>query len=123
MPTEPEHIFNTLINIFREKLSLYSATDLQIKKDEIDQIQNEDPINMDCEWKKLKPRTIKTMLIMNFVNKIREERGLTIKQAKSLLHTIQLAFQFKKLNSDDIVYKDREIKEINGLVYDEEKKV
>lgn len=96
---------------------MYSSRDLQIKKRELDEIQEQRRVNMDCEWKKLKPRSIKDLMIMNYVSQMKQEHDLTPKETKQLLGTIQLGFQFKELNSEDVEYADREIKSIRGLEY------
>ena len=102
LPDRPEEAYEVLIEVFREKLGLYSTKDLQIKKKELDEIQKQRRVNMDCEWKKLKPRSIKDLLIMNYVSKLKEDHGLTSKETKNLLNTIQLGFKFFELNSKDI---------------------
>lgn len=117
LPEKPEEAYKVLVGVFRDKLGMYSSRDLQIKKKELDEIQNQRRVNMDCEWKKLKPRSIKDLMIMNYVSRMKEEHNLTPKEAKQLLSTIQLGFQFKELNSEDVEYADREIKSINGLEY------
>ena len=54
---------------------------------------------------------------MNYVSKLKETYKLTSKETKNLLNTIQLGFRFKKLNSEDVEYVEREIKNIRGLEY------
>lgn len=118
LPEKPEEVYKVLLEIFREKIGLYSSLDLQIKKDELDEIQQQRRVNMNCEWKKLKPRSIKDLLIMNYVSKLRNEYNLSAKESKQLLVTIQLGFQFKQLDSENVEYADREIKNISGLEYE-----
>ena len=107
------------MQVFREKLGMYSSYDLQIKKGALEEIQNQHRVDLNCDWKKLKPRSIKDFIILKYVSKLRQKYRLTAKETKQLLTTIRLGFQFKKLKSEDIDYNNGSIMNINGLIYDE----
>ncbi len=117
LPEKSEDAYTVLMQVFREKLGIFSSKDLQIKKQELDEIQIRRRVDMDCEWKKLKPRSIKDLMIMNYILNLKQKYDLSVKETKKLFITIQLGFQFKKLSSEDVEYSDRAIQSINGLEY------
>lgn len=123
LPETSEEIFDIMIQVFREKLGLYSSLDLQIKRDELDEVRSQKRVNMDCEWKGLKPRSLKDTMIVNYVAKLRDEYDLSDKEVKKLYSQIQLGFQLKKIESDDVEYSDRAIQNIEGLEYDPKTRV
>ena len=92
LPDEPEEIYKVLMKIFKEKLGIFSSLDLKIKREELKNIQSQKKIDLDCEWKKIKPRAIKDQLIINYVSELKNEHNLTIKESKLLLAKIQLGF-------------------------------
>ena len=122
LPEKSDKMYLALIHVFREKLGMFSSRDLQIKKDEFEEIQAQRLVDMNCEWKKLKPRAIKDFMIMSYVSSMRKIHDMSLKDAKKLLSTIQLGFQLKKLNSEDVNYSDRAIQSINGLEYNSSSK-
>nr|QBK86540.1 MAG: uncharacterized protein LCMAC102_03350 [Marseillevirus LCMAC102] len=123
LPEKPQDTYITLIQVFREKLGMYSSYDLQIKKGTLEEIQNQHRIDLNCDWKKLKPRSIKDFMILNYVLTLSQKYKLTIKETKQLLTTIRLGFQFKVLKSEDVDYTNGSIMNINGLIYDESLRV
>ena len=115
---DPIQLFQTMMFIFRDKLGLRSSRDLQTQVLEMEDIKEKNKIDLDCEWKKLKPRTLKDELIMNYVMKLVKENNLNSLESKSLLTTIYLGFQYKKLTADHIDYKNGVINNIIGLEVD-----
>jgi hypothetical protein len=122
LPENPEEIYLSLINIFKEKLGIFSSLNLQIKREELKIIQSQRKIDLDCEWKKIKPRALKNQMIINYVYKLKESFNLNIKESKLLLSRIQLGFHLKKICSDDVCYSNREIQSIKGLEFNNLKK-
>lgn len=120
LPENAQNICLILLDVFREKLSIYSSKDLQIKRQTLDDRQSQKKINLDCGWKQLKPRSVRDYMILNYVLKCKKKYTLTDLESKKLLTTIQLGFQFKNLISDDVEYSDRKIKDLRGLEFDEE---
>jgi len=117
LPDNPEKLYNVLIDIFREKLGLFSPLDFHFKKEEIEALKDGESVDLDCEWKKIKPKFIKDDLIMNYILKMKDEYDLSYSQAKKIFITINLGIQSKKITSDDFDFRDREIKNINGVVF------
>lgn len=118
LPDNPENLYKILMDIFREKLGLFSPLDFHFKKEEIEALKDGESIDLDCEWKKIKPKYIKDDLIMNYILKMKDRYDLTYSQAKKIFVTINLGMQSKKITSDDFDFRDREIKNINGVVFD-----
>jgi hypothetical protein len=117
-----EELYNQLIHIFKELLEIRSEYDINISKKEFDEIRKLNDIDMDTEWKKLKPKSIKSSILMSFVSREGKNKGLDIKRIKKIYNQIQLGFQFKYINNDDVNYKKGIIYSINGFVYDDETK-
>lgn len=118
----PIEIFQVMMLIFREKLGLRSTRDLQTQALELEDIKQQIKIDLDCDWKKLKPRALKDELIMNYVMKLVEDYDLEPKDSKTLLTTIYLGFQYKKLTAEHVDYEKGVIKNIIGLEIDPEEK-
>lgn len=123
LPKNSEEIYTVLMDVFKNKFGMFSSRDLQVKRDELQEIQEKQRINMDCEWKKLKPRSIKEFLISNYVTNMQKKHEMTQKESKILLTNIGIWMQMKKITSDDIEYENYTILNIKGLYFDEEKRV
>lgn len=119
---KPEEIYCVVMQLFREKLGKFSCRDLQIRSEELDEIQQKQKITRDCEWKKLKPKSTKDFLILDYISTLKEKHNLSRKEAKNLLSTIHLGFRLRKLDSNDVVYQKGEIQNIKGLEYDSKRK-
>lgn len=117
LPKSSEEIYEVLLDVFKNKFGMFSSRDLQIKKDELFDIQEQQKMNMDCEWKKLKPRSVKDFLISNFVSDMQQKYSLSQKESKVLLTTIGIWMQMKKITSEDIQYENYCITEIRGIRY------
>jgi len=118
IPDDPVEIFQAMMFVFREKLGLRSTRDLQTQALELEGIKQKIKVDLDCDWKKLKPRTLKDELIMNYVMKLIEEYNLDPKDSRVLLPTIYLGFQYKKLTAEHVEYEKGVIKNIIGLEID-----
>lgn len=121
LPKESTEIFEMMMTIFHD-FGLRSKRDMDIKKDELLKIRKERSVNLDCQWKDLKPKYLKDRMISNFVLYLKEKHNLSTKESKNLLITIDLGFQLKQLNPEDIEYEKGKITEIQGLEFDSEKR-
>lgn len=111
-------LFDLLIHIFRNILGLRSDKDISDSKQELEDIRKCGVVNMEVEWKKLKPRTLKNQIIMNFAAAQVEKHDLPESQIKHLYKIIQLGFQFKNLSGTDVHYEKGVITAIDGLEFD-----
>lgn len=112
--------YNKLMYIFRDLLNLRSDDDILESKNNLENIRKKNEINLDCEWKKLKPKSVKNYLLMDFSINHVQELKLDQKKASSLYKLIQLSFQFKQLTSDHVKYSEGKVQYIKGLEYDED---
>ncbi len=118
LPQDSNEIFGVMTDLFRDKLGMRSPRDLCIQKEELEEARKSKEINLDCEWRKLKPRYQRDLMIMNYVIDLKGEYSLSHKEARQLLSTIKVGFQMKKLSPNDVDYIDRRIRGMKGLEYD-----
>lgn len=123
IPKIPVDAFKAMMKIFREELGIVSAKDVQIQNNEVEDARKKHGIDLHCEWKKLKPRYIKDQLLINYYSKLRDKYKLTSAEIKNLQSVVQIGLQFHQFSSDDIDYRDCEVQDIKGLVFDEKKRV
>jgi len=123
VPEDSYEKYELLMHIFKDLLCLRSEYDIKLSKEELEEIRKMSEIDLNCEWKKLKPRSMRNQILMNFAISQVVEKGLDTKFTKHLYNTIQLGFQFKKLSNDDVKYEKGIIKSIDGLEFDEKKSI
>lgn len=116
--TNPPRVFNTLMTAFKENLNLYSKNDLRIKKTSFAKGECMDKV-LDCEWKKIKPSSLKDHILMKFVLKKKKEHDLSDDEAREFYRKLQRSIKLTKISSKDIEYEKGEILSISGLKYDE----
>lgn len=123
LPKTSEDIYLVMLDVFKNKFGMFSSCDLQIKKEELKDIQEQQRINLDCEWKKLKPRSVKDFIISNYVSDMQIKYSLNAKEARYFLTQINIWLQLKKITSDDIEYQNHSIINIKGIEFDETKRI
>lgn len=119
VPEDPKECFDMFTKVFRDILGLRSEYDVALSQREMEEFRKQNEIDLDCDWKKLKPRSMRNQILMNFAVSETRSRNMPSTSAKSLYHTILLGFQFKKLSSDDVRYSNGSINSIDGLEYSE----
>jgi len=115
----PIKTYEMIMTIFRDILGLHSPRDIQISQEEIEDIKRKRVINLNCEWNKIKPKNIKEQLITNYVVTLQELYQLKPSEIRHLSSIIQIGFQFKNIQSQDIDYVNGVIKNISTLKFDE----
>jgi hypothetical protein len=110
--------FETMMHIFKNLLNLSSESDVKSKIDDLESLRKKSDVNLEVEWKKLKPRPMKNQILMNFATSQIKEYSLDVKDVKYLYYTIQLGLQFKTLSDTDIHYSKGVVTQIDGLVFD-----
>lgn len=115
LPTEPKVLVGCLLSIFREKLDMYSSLDLQIKKEEFEEMNSSMKVNYDCTWKELKPKNVKDSMIRNYIIELQQRHSLTDGQARKLLSEINCCVQLKILDHESINYANGKIHSIKGI--------
>lgn len=122
LPLDPNNCYETLMYVFTDLLGLRSEKDIEKSKKDIETARKKGVIDLNCEWKKLKPRSVKNNILMNFALSQIDECELDKKDVSKLYRLIQLGLQFKKLSSEDFEYENGVVYSIKGLEYDEETK-
>lgn len=114
--------YDILMFIFKNLLKLRSDTDIDKIKSDLEIIRKTNNIKTNCEWKKLKPRSVKNHILMNYAITRTESLCLEPRLANNLYRLIQLGFQFKNLTSNNINYKQGKIISISGLDFNKQTK-
>jgi len=111
---DPFVVYTTLIDIFTNRMKIVSPTDVEISRQSI----NDD----ECDtWSSIKKKSIKDIIITNFVIDMTNKYDIPKKKSKILLDMITLFMSLKIIGNNDINYNDGKITSINGLVYDEKR--
>jgi hypothetical protein len=119
---DPETCFEVLMHIFKNLLNLRSDEDIKFSRIDIENARKDNEIDLDCEWKKLKPRSVKTQILINFsVEKVKslnlENINDDMNLSNILYRLIQLGIQFKQISGEDIEYNNGVISSIKGINY------
>lgn len=111
-----ETIKNDLISIFTTKLNIYSK---------IDYLKNRTNFGKGLQlsylsWKDIKKKSIKDILIENFVLSLKSKYNLSDMKTRKVLSLINMTFTFKLISTQDIIYDAKECKiiDIIGLNID-----
>lgn len=115
----PSEVFTATIDFFQSHGGIMSAQDRQrIKKQEEDKLL----IVLDHEitWKDIKTDKLKDILIGEFVLSLTQEYQLNEEERRDLITTIRKGFMLKYFTSSNIEMEEGRIKEIDGLIIDEE---
>lgn len=117
IPTDPIQVFQTMMRIFRESMGMMSSRDLVVQKDEMESARQQRQVDLDCDWKKIKPKSLKNQLLSDFVWRLRDKYGLTNAEVKKLFSVIHIGFQFHSLTGDGVNYSRGKIRSIEGLTF------
>jgi len=122
LPNDPGNCYETLMYVFTHLLGLKSEKDIEKSKKDIETARQQNGIDLNCEWKKLKPRSVKNNILMNFTLSQVDNYKMDKKEVSKLYRLIQLGLQFKKLVSEDFEYDNGVIYSIKGLEFNEKSK-
>lgn len=115
---DPAYTFQIMMKILQERLNMRSNRDIILQKEELDNFCNQNICDMDCEWKKIKPKNLKEQLIMDYIAKLKEKYNLNAKEVKNVASVIQLGFYFRSLSQEDVEFSNGVINNINNLTFD-----
>ncbi len=110
-------IFNELYNLFTNKLKVLSKIDKQDLRSEFDKEENGLGSIKDMSWKSIKKKSIKDMIIQEYVISEKKKRGLSIGQARKLLSLIFINLSFGIISSENIHYEDGKILAIDNIEF------
>lgn len=115
LPTEPRNALPVLLSIFRDKLHLRSSRDLQISRQEMDELRSKATEGVGDDWRKIRNRSMKSFLLVEYIKKLREQHSLSSKASTRLLSQLHLAFALKSLTPDDVHMSSGRIDHIDGF--------
>jgi len=119
LETQPELLFKQLKELFQTKLGMRSKKDRSNIHDEIELLKENLELLYTGTWASIRKKSIKDALIRNFVLELKELYSLDITQTAQLKELLQIGFLFNWILPESVVYDDKQISEIKGLVYDE----
>lgn len=122
LPNKASDAYLLMTQMFQNKLNIYSSRDLKIKREEMEESRESRKVDLDCEWKKLKPKSLRDTFIMDYVISMGQKYSLSNKDIKKLFHQLQSGFQFKHIDGNDIEYSNGKITNIQGVNYHPEDK-
>jgi hypothetical protein len=117
---DPLILYNDLYNLLTIKLGILSQKEKQKKRLDFHYIEKCIK-NSQQNWKDIRKKNIKDLLIERYVIEMRKKHSLTIKQAKYLLSIIFFAIVFKIITVKDISYDDSRITHIDGIEVNDKK--
>lgn len=115
---DPEIIYNDVYTIFKNKFGLLSKSDKLQKDKLLLSTQNKLSDNLNNNWSFIKKKNIKTIFLEKYVIKNMKKYGLSKNQSKALYNNIILGLVLKTINNMDIIYENKEIKEIRCIKFD-----
>jgi hypothetical protein len=114
---EPDRIHQDVIKLFKEKLNIMSRNDRKILIDEIEEVEKNLKCIKNTDWIDIKKKSLKDILLQNFLIKTKKVYELTDYQLKKIYNSINLGLMLKSIKNTDIIYDNGEIKEIKGIVF------
>jgi hypothetical protein len=106
-------------NLLKTKLGLSSSQDKMILLQDFIKSENEMQDLMNMKWSFIKKKSIKDLLIENYMIKMKKEHHLSEKQVKSAFFYIQTGILFRFITSKDINYSNGVIENIDGIDFSE----
>jgi hypothetical protein len=117
---DPKTLFTDIYNLLTTKLGILSHKE-KVKK-RVDFHKTESRIKeFRQEWGNIRKKNIKDLLVERYVIDVKKKYSLTVNQAKYLLSVIFIAIVFKVITSNDIVYSDGKIQNIEGIEFTKKK--
>jgi hypothetical protein len=111
---DPETIANEVHDFIIQNTAIYSAEDINKRKDERKEERKEIE-----KFNQIKKKNEKEMLIVNYILKMKNKLKLTWIETKELFNAIKVGFITKQITSNDVNIKIKnnmiEIKNISGI--------
>jgi hypothetical protein len=116
-----EKLYKDVYRLLKEKMGIMSSREKMKKREEFYITEERIKKNRNDSWKSVRQKTVKDLLIENFILSKRKKYGLSISQCSTLISSISLAMVFKVIKSTDINYSDGVIHSIEGIEYQDGK--
>jgi len=107
-------LYNDITKLMKEKLNILSKNDKKVMIEEFEKVENELKNDQNI-WENIKKKSIKEILIQNFLIKMKNKYKIRDLQIKKLYNLINLGFLLKSIKNTDIIYENGEIKKIEGI--------
>lgn len=109
-----EDLYNDIVKLLVTKLGFLSKTEKENKRMNFYNLE-ENIKKSNTEWSNIRKKTVKELLIERYVIDMKKKHFLSISQIKYLLSLIFIAIIFKIITSNDIVYENGKIIDIQGI--------
>lgn len=108
-----EETTRELISLLKTKLNLMSGIESLLRRENLN---NELRKRCEC-WKDIKKKSIRDVLIEDYIIRIMKDNHLTIQQGQRMLKHVNIQLYFKLLSSQDIIYSPEQyrIKDIQNF--------
>lgn len=120
---KPAETFQVIMKILKERYDMRSSRDLKVQKKAIEDAMKKREIDLDCEFRNIKPRQLKDQLIMDYLLSLKLRYRLSNSEFRHLVSVVQLGFQFRSLSPSDVIYADGVVSDIQGLKFDNKNRV
>jgi hypothetical protein len=114
---EPHRIYQDITKLLKEKLNIMSKNDRKILIHEMTELEEQFNVLKQTEWNDIKKKSVKDILVQNYLIKRKKEYELRDSQVRCLYNTINLGIMLKSIKNTDIVYQQGEITEIKGISF------
>ena len=119
----PTDVFSVVINFFQSTAGIMSVKDREkLQKMEEEKILEEMERDTEISWGKIRKESFKELLLSEFVTDISEKMQFNEEEKRELITTIKKGIMLKYFNSENIIMSDGKIVEIDGLIYNEDKR-
>lgn len=116
--------FTSTMNFFQSAAGIMSSQDRRkIKLKEEERILEQNEKDLDKEWKDIRKENIKDVLLNEFIVDICERLEFNENEKRELITTIKKGIMLKYFNNDNILMENGKIVEIDGLNYNEKKRI
>lgn len=99
----------TDIHVLLKKVGLHSIND---KMEMMIRMESENETSQMAKWNTIKKRSLRDMLIENYVIEMKHRHSLKEKEVKKLYNLIQVGLIFKTVNAKTLTYANGKIEEI-----------
>jgi hypothetical protein len=108
-------IYNDIVKLLRDKLNIMSKNDKKSILTEIEIIEKELKAYKTIEWSSIKKKSIKDIIIQNYLIDSKKKYELSDIQIKKVYNLINLGLMLKSIKNSDISYSNGEITHIKGI--------
>ena len=117
MDSSCEYFFNTLLENMKSMLYISSKKDDMINKNIFYQTQTKLLTNSN-DWSKIRKRSIRNIMLENYVSELKQKYNLTIKETRVILSVIKMYITFNHITPSNIIVKNNKIIDISNCSFD-----